>query len=252
MSRTLRRPMFRRGGSANDGIMSGFTDRKQLANGTLDPEKAKREAKQIQDIMESLAPVRKTRLPLGEVGLALARGVDPLDALDAGYRDFIKRDDVRQALLDKRKQAAVSTALGTQLNRRNQSVLAAEKKAKFLLPPNASAEEIRAKTAEIIKTEMTGKTYSETANFRRSLEAYRSLYGDGNKAFYHASFDEKVSPSLREQGKAPKGRIKMKDGEYDTKRKTPGVYIDVDNGKVIEITPELEAIELPELSKLLI
>ena len=40
--------------------------------------------------------------------------------------------------------------------------------------------------------------------------------------------------------------------EYYTKSKTPGVYIDVDNGKVIEITAELEAIELPELSKLLI
>ena len=138
------------------------------------------------------------------------------------------------------------------MSKRNQSVLAAEKKARILLPENATAAEIRAKTAELIESEMTGKTYSETANFRRSLEAYRSLYGDGNKAFYHASFDEKVSPSLREQGKAPKGRIKMKDGEYDTKRKTPGVYIDVDNGKVIEITPELEAIELPELSKLLI
>jgi hypothetical protein len=233
MAKILKRPMFRRGGSTNDGIMSGLTDRKQLANGTLDPERARREAKEIQDIMESLAPVRRTRLPLGEVGLALARGVDPLDALDAGYRDFIKRDDVRQALLDKRKQAAVSTALGSQLNRRNQSVLAAEKKAKFLLPPNASAEEIRAKTAEIIKSEMTGKTYSETANFRRTLESYRTQYGDGNKAFYHATFDEKIAPTLRQAGESPKG-----------------VYVDVDNGKIIRITSELEAIEVPELSKL--
>jgi hypothetical protein len=127
MAKILKRPMFRRGGSTNDGIMSGLTDRKQLANGTLDPERARREAKEIQDIMESLAPVRRTRLPLGEVGLALARGIDPLDALDAGYRDFIKRDDARQALLDKRKQAAVSTALGSQLNRRNQSKIATEK-----------------------------------------------------------------------------------------------------------------------------
>ena len=129
MAKILKRPMFRRGGSANDGIMSGFTDRKQLANGTLDPERAKIEAKQIQDIMESLAPVRKTRLPLGEVGLALARGVDPLDALDAGYRDFIKRDDVRQALLDKRKQAAVSTALGSQLKSKDAKFSAILKRA---------------------------------------------------------------------------------------------------------------------------
>ena len=245
--------MFRRGGPANDGIMSGIEDRKQLANGTgLDVDRARLESMAISNIMNELAPIPKTRLPLGSVGFALASGVDPIQALGAGYQQFVKRDDARQALLDKRKQAAVSTAIGSQLTKKQQSVLAAEKKARFLLPPDATPEQIRAKTAEIIKSEMTGKTYSDQANFRRSLEAYRSLYGDGNKAFYHASFDEKVSPSLREQGKAPKGRIKMKDNKYDTKRKTPGVYIDVDNGKVIEITPELEAIELPELSKLLI
>ena len=120
MSKILKRPMFRRGGSTNDGIMTGLTDREQLSTGTLDPERARTEAKQIQDILDSLAPIRKTRLPLGEVGLALAGGADPLTALEAGYRDFVKRDDVRQALIDKRKQAAVSTALGSQLNRRNQ------------------------------------------------------------------------------------------------------------------------------------
>ena len=252
MSRTLRRPMFKRGGIVNDGIMTGREDRKQLANGTLNPDLARTQAQDIISIMDELSPVRKTPLPLGTVGFALASGVDPIQALGAGYSQFVKRDDARQALLDKRKQAAISTAIGSQLTKKQQSVLAAEKKARFLLPPDATPEQIRAKTAEIIKSEMTGKTYSDQANFRRSLEAYRSLYGDGNKAFYHASFDERVSPSLREQGKSPKGRIKMKDGEYDTKRKTPGVYIDVDNGKVIEITPELEAIELPELSKLLI
>ena len=252
MSRTLRRPMFRRGGPANDGIMSGIEDRKQLANGTLNPDLARTQAEDIINIMNELSPVKKTPLPLGTVGFALASGADPIDALGLGYQQFVKRDDARQALLDKRKQAAVSTAIGSQLSKKQQSVLAAEKKARFLLPPDATPEQIRAKTAEIIQSEMTGKTYSDEANFRRSLEAYRSLYGDGNKAFYHAAFDERVSPTLRGQGKAPKGRIKIKDGEYDTKRKTPGVYVDVDNGKVIEITPELEAIELPELSKLLI
>ena len=252
MSRTLRRPMFRRGGPANDGIMSGIEDRKQLANGTLNPDLARTQAEDIINIMNELSPVKKTPLPLGTVGYALATGAPVTDALFAGYKDFVKRDDARQALLDKRKQAAVSTAIGSQLSKKQQSVLAAEKKARFLLPPDATPEQIRAKTAEIIQSEMTGKTYSDEANFRRSLEAYRSLYGDGNKAFYHAAFDERVSPTLRGQGKAPKGRIKIKDGKYDTKRKTPGVYVDIDNGKVIEITPELEAIELPELSKLLI
>ena len=118
MAKILKRPMFRRGGSTNDGIMTGLTDRKKFQDNPLqnfDKELTRERAKEFQDIMEELAPIRRTRLPLGEVGLALARGVDPLDALDAGYRDFIKRDDVRRALLDKRKQAAVSTALGSQL-----------------------------------------------------------------------------------------------------------------------------------------
>ena len=52
MSKILKRPMFRRGGSTNDGIMTGLTDRKQLSTGTLDPERARTEAKQIQDIMD--------------------------------------------------------------------------------------------------------------------------------------------------------------------------------------------------------
>ena len=33
MSRSLKRPMFRRGGTVNDGIMTGLTDRQEYANG---------------------------------------------------------------------------------------------------------------------------------------------------------------------------------------------------------------------------
>ncbi len=258
MSRTLKRPMFRRGGSANDGIMTGLEDREQLANGSMNPtavgQSAREYIEQFEPLLREFTP--KTRLPLGQVGFALASGVDPLKALGAGYSQFVKADDAREAAI---RKSATSLGLGQALKDATPSktMLANMRKAKIDLeakfgPGNFTREQVVKLASEYNKAEMTGKTYSETANFRRSLEAYRSLYGDGNKAFYHASFDEKVSPSLREQGKAPKGRIKMKDGEYDTKRKTPGVYIDVDNGKVIEITPELEAIELPELSKLLI
>ena len=38
MSRVLRRPMFRRGGTVNDGIMTGLTDRKQYAEGPTQAE----------------------------------------------------------------------------------------------------------------------------------------------------------------------------------------------------------------------
>ena len=36
MSRILKRPMFRRGGSTNTGIMSGITDRTNYENGGID------------------------------------------------------------------------------------------------------------------------------------------------------------------------------------------------------------------------
>ena len=250
--------MFRRGGSANDGIMTGLEDREQLANGSMNPtavgQSAREYIEQFEPLLREFTP--KTRLPLGQVGFALARGVNPIDALGAGYSQFVKADDAREAAI---RKSATSLGLGQALKDATPSktMLANMRKAKIDLeakfgPGNFTREQVVKLASEYNKAEMTGKTYSETANFRRSLEAYRSLYQDGNKAFYHASFDEKVSPALREQGKAPKGRIKIKDGKYDTKRKTPGVYVDVENGKVIEITSELEAIELPELSKLLI
>ena len=38
MSRILKRPMFRRGGSTNTGIMSGITDRTNYSLGGIDKE----------------------------------------------------------------------------------------------------------------------------------------------------------------------------------------------------------------------
>ena len=103
MSSTLKRPMFRRGGPANDGIMSGIKERKKFEIGT-----------RVEDIikaMDQYAPIPKTRLPLGEVGIALASGADPLEALGLGYRKFTKADDLRRQALAKRKAAAVGIAV---------------------------------------------------------------------------------------------------------------------------------------------
>jgi hypothetical protein len=260
MSRSLKRPMFRRGGTVNDGIMTGLTDRKQYANGMMvDDERLGKDTQSILDVMAKYAPIPKTRLPLGQFGLNLASGKfagdGKLQNLIGSARDpyaqFVKADDARNMALAKRKQGAVSTALGMQLKKdKQQSVLAAEKKAKFLLPPDATADQIRAKTAEIIQSEMKGKTYGAEANLERAINSYRSQYGDGSKAFNHASFDVKVAPALRQAGKNPRSNIKFKDGKYKTKGKTPGVYIDVDNAKVIEFDGNV-AVELPEFTALL-
>ena len=112
-------------------------------------------------------------------------------------------------------------------------------------------ENIIKETARLNKLDEAGKDPSLKRLIASRESVYLNQYGDGSKARNHASFDFNVAPQISKAGKVPKGRIKLKDGAYDTKRKTPGVYIDVDNGKVIEITAELEAIELPEFTALL-
>ena len=106
MSITLKRPMFRRGGPANDGIMSGIVDREKKAEGDLGTR-----TEEIIKAMQKYAPIPKTRLPLGEVGIALASGIDPIEALGLGYSKFTKADDARQAALAKRRAGAVGIAI---------------------------------------------------------------------------------------------------------------------------------------------
>ena len=109
MSRTLKRPMFRRGGPANDGIMSGIVDREKKAEGDVGTR-----TEEIIKAMQKYAPIPKTRLPLGEVGIALASGIDPIEALGLGYSKFTKADDARQAALAKRRAGAVGIAIQAQ------------------------------------------------------------------------------------------------------------------------------------------
>ena len=128
MSRILKRPMFKRGGQSNDGIMSNVVDRKQYALGSIDEEKLRSDAAAITGVLDRFAPIQKTRLPLGEVGFLLASGADPIDALGAGYSKFVKADDATRAARAKRDQAAVSTALSSQLKKSKDTRTDLEKK----------------------------------------------------------------------------------------------------------------------------
>tara|TARA_B100000963_G_scaffold331152_1_gene321734 strand:- start:434 stop:1615 length:1182 start_codon:yes stop_codon:yes gene_type:complete len=128
MSRILKRPMFKRGGQSNDGIMSNVVDRKQYALGSIDEEKLRSDAAAITGVLDRFAPIPKTRLPLGEVGFLLASGADPIDALGAGYSKFVKADDATQAARAKRAGAAVSTALSSQLKKSKDTRTDLEKK----------------------------------------------------------------------------------------------------------------------------
>ena len=116
MSRILKRPMFRRGGKVNQGIMSGLVDRTKLANGTdignMTEDQFRAILKNLMSIQDQFTPLPKTRIPLGEIGYALASGAPVTDALFTGYKKFVSDDDKIRALKDKRKSAAVSTVLG--------------------------------------------------------------------------------------------------------------------------------------------
>ncbi len=247
--------MFRRGGQVNDGIMTGIVDREQKKVGDI-AGRARELTPELASLLEEFTP--QTRLPIGQFGLNLASGKFAGDgalqnivgSAKGPYEQFVKADDARERAI---KSGAVKLGISqamTEAKPDKTSVLAAEKKARFLLPPNATAEQIRAKTAEIIQSEMRGKTYGAEANLERAITSYRSIYGEGSKAFNHAAFDIKVAPALRAAGKNPRSNIKFKDGKYKTKGKSPGVYIDVENGKVIEFDGNI-AKELPEYSALL-
>ena len=248
MSRILRRPMFKMGGSTNSGIMHGLVDRKRYSNAGI-VERAGELIPGFEELLTEYTP--KTRLPIGMLGANLVAGMPFSEAVQDPYKSFVSADDARRAGI---KTGAAKIGIQQALSEAQpskQSVLAAEKKARYLLPPDATADQIRAKTAEIIRNEMTGATYGEAANLQRAINRYANTYGDGSRAFNHAAFDIKVAPALIAAEKIPRSNIKMlEDGSYKTKGKTPGVYIDVINGKVIEFDGNI-AKELPEYSAML-
>ena len=260
MSRTLKRPMFRRGGSTNDGIMTGIVDREQKSVGDV-AGRARELTPELEALLREFTP--KTKLPIGQLGLNLASGKfagsgalqNIIGSLQDPYSQFVKADDAREAAIRggaaklgiSQAMAEAKPSTNILKNRRTARINLEAKLGKG----NFTEEDVIKETARLNKLDEAGKDPSMKRLIARREELYLNSYGDGSKARNHASFDFNVAPKISDAGKAPKGRIKLKDGKYDIKRKTPGVYIDVDNGKVIEITAELEAIELPEFTALL-
>jgi hypothetical protein len=100
MSRILKRPMFRRGGTTNTGIMSGIVDRTKHATDPFVTGVGQRASKiipEIETLLEQYTP--ETRLPIGEFGLDIASGTPIIQALKTGYGKFTKADDAREAAI---------------------------------------------------------------------------------------------------------------------------------------------------------
>ena len=98
MSRILKRPMFKRGGKVNQGIMSGLVDRKNYKFGSMTEDQIRSNIDMLVGLQDQFSPVAKTRLPLGEIGFALASGAPVIDALGVGYKKFVSDDDKIRAL----------------------------------------------------------------------------------------------------------------------------------------------------------
>ena len=102
MPRILKRPMFRSGGSTNEGIMHGLVDRKGYAEG---PTKQEIYGKEFYDIVSKIKPP-KPRFDMGEMGLNLVSGKYAGDGFLSNvagsargpYTAFTKADDTSRNL----------------------------------------------------------------------------------------------------------------------------------------------------------
>ena len=112
MSRSLKRPMFRRGGTVNDGIMTGLVDRVKKQEGTTQAEIYQ---KQYEDMLSKIQPT-KPKFNLGQLGLNLASGrfagdgalSNIVGSLQDPYSSFVKQSDALKNL-DYQKRMTAAT-----------------------------------------------------------------------------------------------------------------------------------------------
>ena len=149
MSRILKRPMFRKGGSTSKGIMTGLVDRKKYQEDgfvTTVGQTASKLTPELEAILEQYTP--KTRLPIGEFGLNLASGMTLTDALRDPYKRFTRADDARTAAI---KGGAAKLAIAQAMKVPKDTRTTAEKNADALgLKGEERARYIKAAT---IRTE---------------------------------------------------------------------------------------------------
>jgi len=265
VSRTLKRPMFRRGGQVNNGIMTGIVDRTKKANGDFVTNIGKRTdalAPEFQSILEKYTP--KTKLPLGQLGFNIASGKFAGDgaiqnlirSAEGPYKQFVKTDDARERDI---RTGSAKLALG-------QAMKEAQPSNKY------SQISLKAKEAfgnPNIKNPTTGKpftSYGEAFTYfsmsaadpaTRSIEgriendakSYIGTYGNNTLAKRHAIADNIIAPLLAREEKNYTGRrIKKKAGKYK-EGQSPGVYVDLENKVMVEVMNDGSFNTLKEYSK---
>ena len=115
MSRILKRPMFKLGGSSNEGIMHGLVDRKGYREG---PTQSEIYAKEYEDIFSKIQPP-KPRFDMGQMGLNLVSGEYAGEGLlqniagsaKGPYSQWTKADDARGSLEYQKKLMATKMGI---------------------------------------------------------------------------------------------------------------------------------------------
>ena len=115
MSRILKRPMFRTGGTPNEGIMHGLVDRKRYDTGS----KAEEYADEYYSMLSKYKPPA-ARFPMGQIGLNLVSGEFAGDGLLANiarsakdpYEQFVQADDARSDMDYQTKMLATKMGIG--------------------------------------------------------------------------------------------------------------------------------------------
>ena len=175
MSRILKRPMFRRGGSSNEGIMTGLVDRKRLENGSEDQtfntsigQRASELTPELEALLRQYTP--KTSLPLGAVGAGLLRGEGFRESLIKPYLDYTKRDDAREAGI---KGGAAKLAIGQALKAPTEKFrILSEDEAKLKLPEGTYNPKVLYQ--ENIKTKkIEGKLFGPKEIIRDAGDPYK-------------------------------------------------------------------------------
>jgi len=252
VSRTLKRPMFRRGGTVNDGIMTGLTDRKQLASGTgLDVDRARLESMAISNIMDELAPIPKTKLPLGQFGLNLASGKFAGDgalsnivgSAQGPYAQFTKADDARERALAKRKQAAVSTALGSQMSKKGQSKIALEKMIDLSIKSGEFPDTDQGRAAAFKKYSLSASDIERGSTRDQISDRFRTFYSATGGTESEAEYDilkrqGKLGIKGTDFGKKDLGFKADREDIEDNENFGPGDgFVDIGSGKVFILKP---------------
>ena len=270
MSRILKRPMFRKGGQVEEGVMSLAEPRQKYQEAgpvkTLD-EMIKDDpylqevyglakAGYGRDIQQEKRDVLSNLLIRGGLGLVSGEGAGKgtLGAIATAFRAPTEQAlaEMKGLKQDPAKLLVAKTAIEQKgaerlklLDLQNKK-LDAEKKARVMLGPDATADQIQKKAAQILEQQIFGveKRFEESAKIQR-YEDYREDLGlVGAAADEYDRFMQNRSKIEDTTGKPVRSVIKgdrTKSGKVDYTRKAksksgaPGIYIDPINGNYIEI-----------------